>query len=618
MSKFSLLVMGGAVGLLCAGSPAVMAQSTAPGGSKTNAGETKPLFKIPNGGNFRYNGKSSQGEFLLMEVKWQAAGMQPDGTIRVSGDVKYKNPKTDMMDMRTINGNKSYITKTGELFFAMNDIGDKVFGPVDLIELEAARLAKSEKPAESKEREHGVSGTGGAPSKLQSSESLTQSNAATMVSKQDSLGDEDDNGSMKTNSSSISQRCAFNDAKAYDDRFKASGSFRVDNDTFHWKQTNSTLGNYRKILVRYANTCSLLSAADQYKSVLNDQGKAHTYFRGKSVKSKESFLSGNFKVLTKAHNLIKEEDDYIRMFGLQTLPGALRNNKKKIVTTEGALMLGAVVKSIGKENIAHKRTPLGIHAFNSIQGLLKLEKSDWVVHRIVQHAGLNVKHHPTRGRSLVQGETSAAGAARGQYTTIDDIVANRPAPVWQEDLVNEILQGRRTLNPTLDHVNFGRALVESGLDTPQERANYARDLTTYFRNQRALFPNGLANETAANFQRSMTNLLTATWEVRQLTGRSPITISQYNGYSRNFTNLLAALHKSGRLAIEADDFRNMLARIPGFQPDREQLRNIMRSEIQTILDNWRITDQLSSKHNLPAEIARAILLLALSLSPLGV
>jgi hypothetical protein len=620
MSKFSLMVMGGAVGLLCAGSPAVMAQSTAPGGSQTNVSEAKPPFKIPNDGKFKYRGKSPQGEVRLMEVDWQASGLNENtGTTRISGDAKYKNPKTGMMDTLAIDANRSYITKTGELFFALHAFGDKVYGPVDLAALESARLATSQKPAENQKDEPRASGIGGALLNPKNSEYSTDSNApSTNVSKNKLLENAEGSDTIeKTSGATAGQSCSFKNAKAYDDRFIASDSLRNGNDTFYWQQSDYTFGNNRKILVKIGRTCSLLNGTDQIKSVLDDDGVARIYYGGKLIKSTKKFYSNKFKTLTKAYNLIVAEDKYVRKFGLQKLPGAVRNKKKKVVVTEGALILGAAVKLIGKENIAHMRTPLGVRAFNSIQGLLKLEKSDWVVHRIVTHAGLKVDHHPTRGRSLVQGETSAAGEARGQYTTIDDIVANTPTPVRQEDLVNEILQGRRTLNPTLDHVNLGQTLVESGFYTLQGRTDYTRDLTTYFRNQRALFPNGLNNDTAANFQRSMEKLLNECREVRRLTRIEPFAIEHYNGISNNFTRLLEALNRSGRLAIQADDFRNMLARIPGFQPGRDQLRNIMRSEIQTILDNWRITDQLPNQDDLPVEIARAVTLLVVMLSPLG-
>lgn len=509
MRKVNLLIMSGAMGLLCAGSTAVLAQSAPPGGSKTNASETKPPFKIPNGGKFTYRGKSPQGEVRLMEVDWKTSGLiQKTGTTRISGDVKYKNPKTGKMDSLTIYGEKSYITKTGELFFALND-GGKVFGPVDLAALQVVRLAKSDKPAESKESGPGVSATGISTSTTQSGNPSINSNTPLKtLDKPDSLENNDKSDSVeKTANSTLSQRCAFKNSKAYDDRYKASGSFRAGNDTFHWQQAKSTLGNHRRILVRYERTCSLLGAADQHKSILNDQGQAHAYFKGKSVKSKANFYSDNFKTLKKAHNLIKAEDDYIRMFGSETLPGALRNKKKTIVTTEGALILGATIKSIGKENIAHKRTPLGIQAFNSIQGLLKLEKSDWVVHRMVQHAGLKVEHHPTRGRSLVQGETSAAGAAMTQYNTNVAIVGAAPDAPGGEAF-NRLAFGIREVRYINDRdVDQAVGVLNTGLQNPQERQRYVAAMANYLLGQRHVFEYNIPEAQRRHFQDDVDDLL---------------------------------------------------------------------------------------------------------------
>lgn len=618
--------MGGAIGLFCVSSEAVLASTVRPNVPDANIGEAKPPFTIPKSGNFKYNGRSPFGDVLVMAVTWKVSGLnKKTGTTRISGDVKYKNPKTNMMDSLVIDENRSFIKNTGELFFALHAVGDKVYGPVDLVALDGAHGIKFNSPpkknpppsdGEDTSPKNGLSMNPDPASASPIDEEVAENPADANV------------GALKL---AADKNAASPPGIVINDVFQTKGEFSPASRrmTIKWKQANfikrltypagSKAISFEiyldgKLQAGWKRNGPVYLDKDgfAYVPVVSPKGIPHNY------KSKVSFHSQGFKTLVKAVDTLKKESAHIRKKGLKSLPGARKNKKGEIISTDGALILGAVIKLVGPQKIAHKKSGLAVRTFDNIQWRLKDKETGWIVHRIVKHAGLKVDHHPTRGRSLVQGETSAAGAARGQYITIDDIVANRPAPVWQEDLVNEILQGRRTLNPTRDHVNLGQTLVESGLYAEQERANYARDLTTYFRNQRALFPNGLANDTAANFQRSMTNLLRITQEVRRLTGTNPITISQYNGFSRNFTNILAALHKSGRLAIEPDEFRNMLARIPGFQPDREQLRNIMRSEIQTILDNWRITDQLSNEYALPFDVARAILLLVIMLSPLGI
>ena len=58
MSKTSLFIMGGAIGLFCVSSGAVLASNAPPNFPNANINEAKPPFTIPKGGNFKYKGKS--------------------------------------------------------------------------------------------------------------------------------------------------------------------------------------------------------------------------------------------------------------------------------------------------------------------------------------------------------------------------------------------------------------------------------------------------------------------------------------------------------------------------------------------------------------------------------
>ena len=235
------------MGLLCASSPAALAQSAPPGGSKTNVSETKFPFKIPNSGSFRYNGKPSQGDFLQMEVKWQAAGMQPNtDKIRIGGDVKYKNPKTGMMDVRTINGDKSYITKSGELFFALNDVDGKVYGPVGLVELEAKRseskkLEKTDKKTESKSNVPSAEGMKAPSLGEKSAKSVNNASKSLSEGPKASL-DEVSSDLQSSESESLSSA---NNGSKPNDIFKTAGEFAVGRSVIiKWRQAARINGNY--------------------------------------------------------------------------------------------------------------------------------------------------------------------------------------------------------------------------------------------------------------------------------------------------------------------------------------------------------------------------------------
>lgn len=141
MSKFSLLFMGGAVGLLCAGSPAAMAQAMSQNVSKTSTSPTKSPDQIPKEGKFSYKAKNPSGKMLTLDVSWNALSQSDkDGNARISGGAKYKHPDTGSTDTVNMDETRSYLTKEGKLFFAFHAFGDKVFGPVDIVGLERKRV----------------------------------------------------------------------------------------------------------------------------------------------------------------------------------------------------------------------------------------------------------------------------------------------------------------------------------------------------------------------------------------------------------------------------------------------------------------------------------------------
>lgn len=146
MSKFSLLVIGGAVGLLCSGSPAAMAQAMAQNATKTDTSETKSPVQVPNEGEFTYNGKNTSGQMLTLKVTWKSLSqIREDGNAPVSGGAKYNHPETKMDSVVYIDEKQSYLTKEGKLFVVFTDFNGKIFGPIDVVELERKRVEASKK-----------------------------------------------------------------------------------------------------------------------------------------------------------------------------------------------------------------------------------------------------------------------------------------------------------------------------------------------------------------------------------------------------------------------------------------------------------------------------------------
>ena len=594
MRKVNLLIMSGTLGLLCAGSTAVLAQSTPPSGSKTNAGETKPPFKIPDSGAFKYRGKSPQGEFREMEVEWKASGLnQKTGTTRISGDVKYKYPKTGMMDSLTIDGERSYITKIGELFFALND-GGKIFGPVDLAALEIARLAKSGESAEKKDSGSGDSATGGVPSKTQGSGLSSSSN--TSLNELGVQDTQESDGSKKnyTPTRNVSSISCFSESKALDDRFKAQGSLEKEGKTFIWRQdgTHTRKDGTKGIEVFVIRNRKCISLAKN-KSFLDENGYAHIWYswlKSYIVKTAQYTKSPLLVLLERAHMKIKYENKKLGDYGLSQFKGAYRSEKGKLITTEATLLLGAVAETIGVENIANKKTQLGNRAFDSIDGLLKLEDADWVVHRMMSYLGLKVDVLPNKRRRLMERSTSNDGHQHVCYDCPNpEDIFDGALPLigglkqnLQNLLVQYIPDPRKfgSLNEWVIHVG----LLAAQRAFNERNIGHERDLAEYLALRGALFFDRPTPEIIQNLQNVIRQLASHSRERRA--GR--MTARQYGVVRRLLENQME--HTLGHhMRIDPQGFiRLLVENIPALAMTEDTLRGRVREEMLRLQANRRI------------------------------
>lgn len=483
MSKLRFLILSSAMGLLCASSPAALAQAALQGGSKSSVDQSKAAFSIPKGGFFKYRGKSPFGDILDMDVTWKTSQHQPKAeSMRIGGDVKYKNPKTGLIDSLVIDENRSYITKTGELHFALHAFGDKAFGPVELAALERARLAKSDKPSEKNENGLGASEKVAAPSKTKNSDPSMDSGApSTGLNKQ--VAQEDSDTSNTKSTSAINARCKFINATAYDDRFKASGSFNFGDDTFHWKQQKSTTTfNDRRILVRRAKDCAFGGAADQFKSIINDEGKVRAYIQGKSIASNESFYSNQFQLLVKATNQIKKENNHIVKHGLKSLPSAHKNRWQQVTATDGTVMLGALIIKLGAKKVAKQQGTTAAKTYNHINTHLKAKGVGRHVHFMAKHAGLKVKVHSKHGRMLDEGYVSGSDDDRvtdGNAANLEEIAAVGPLPPWHDRLVALVNEPGYDNLPRERRNARAFAIVRDGMNTNADRNRYAEQIADF-------------------------------------------------------------------------------------------------------------------------------------------
>lgn len=245
--------------------------------------------------------------------------------------------------------------------------------------------------------------------------------------------------------------------------------------------------------------------------------------------------------------------------------------------TAGGLILGGLIQSIGHYNVAHahkkKDSALAMSTFDNVHRLLQQKKMGFMVHRVAIHSGLKVDHHQTRGRSLVQGETSAAGEARGQQRNIDAVVDNTPPAPWRRDVANLVMRVGFDLQPRNWQQVEVRIAMQNRLNVQATRNAYANDIADYLNRQDILFVND--NDRLLRF-----------WIHRYLTVANNLRNADFNGldaaqraYRDTRRNFITYLRDVNDLRITPDAFMNLLDRIPGFQHNLEGLRGAANEEL---------------------------------------
>jgi hypothetical protein len=615
MSKFSLLIMGGAMGLFCVSSEAVLAKTVPPNIPNANINEARPPFAIPKGGNFNYRGTSPFGEVLVMNVAWKISQYQPKtDTIRISGDVKYKNAKTGMIDSLVIDENKSYITKAGELRFALHAFSGKVFGPVDLVALDGARLAKSGKPIQDATTEPGSSRKPFPPAEDKkpalNSDTSNKLAASSMAKIDRELGEVP--AGVSSLALTASKKAAAPVGIAINDVFQTQGEFSPANQRLvvKWKQANFIRGLKYPPQSKAISYDIYLDGKKQsgwkltgpayldkdgfaYVPVVSPQDIRHNY------KSKISFHSENFKTLVKAVNQIKKENKKIKEKGLKSLGSAIRDKKGQVIATDGTIILYALVRSIKAHNVAHKKSALATRTFDNINRLLQMDGMGWIVHRMVKHAGLKVNDHKRHGRSLVEGECSSsskfecsASSNVGQYSDHMSLIAAAPTPF--ADMVDQIALDRLCENG-ITNSDINKLVVAINNFTGSKRDAYAKSLADFLTKQRHVgrgYKDYLQNVIEA--------LLIHTRELRA--GR--IDEEEFHYRVRLVTQFIDKGSNPG--GMTGANIVNLILQMPGFEINNNLLATAMRSRVILRMNENLSLYELRRVHALPSGVVDLI------------
>jgi hypothetical protein len=627
MKKLKLLLMSGFV-VLSGAAQNVLAQqnSSSPPSSQTQ----KPPFATSPSGFFSYGVKTPRGENLRMEVTWEVSKSQPSKeSVRISGAVKYKNATTGKLESLQIDENKSYIDHSARLYFALPTISERVFGPVELSAVESARRKKADETAKE-----------GAPDPVKSDLATADDNKPSKVSEPNkpaapsaAQADEaslDNPSNADLQSSERESLSSANNGSKPNDIFKTAGEFTVGRSVvIKWRQSAFIKGNY------YPPGSKAVSF-DLYKDgkyqtgwehkwpsyIDKNTGYVHIKTRApkggsKNFTSTKSFHSVGFATLLDAINQIKKEENHLRNTNnLKSLPNTMKNKNGEVVMTAGGLILGGLIQSIGHHNVAHahkkKDSALAMSTFDNVHRLLQQKKMGFMVHRVAIHSGLKVDHHQTRGRSLVQGETSAAGEARGQQRNIDAVVDNTPPAPWRRDVANLVMRVGFDLQPRNWQQVEVRIAMQNRLNVQATRNAYANDIADYLNRQDILFVND--NDRLLRF-----------WIHRYLTVANNLRNADFNGldaaqraYRDTRRNFITYLRDVNDLRITPDAFMNLLDRIPGFQHNLEGLRGAANEELYQAIRCREALALLQRRGFVPPHLLEHILYFMTTITALGV
>ena len=325
---------------------------------------------------------------------------------------------------------------------------------------------------------------------------------------------------------------------------------------------------------------------------LDSNGKVHLPVRGPSgasrvFKSTQSFFSQDFKTLVDLMNKLRAEAAYIQKHDWNNLPFAFRNKEGKIVATESTLLLGGLIKKIGAKAIANSKKesrPFADRVHDNILRLSDNKTMGGLVKRMLGVAGLQLHDHPTRGRSLIVGERSAAGATPGdtQYETNAGLVSGAPLNRGFIDALNRIAHrmNRRT-DPTDQEVDLVLSLYDHQFAGRQRIVTYARELGNYLIGQRSVFRAGLTRGQWLDFRIHLENLLEDAQAFRE--GRMAA-----EDFHRLIERYTREIENEVRPTMTAANLVNLILQMPGFEITQNARRNNARELLVNAAERWRL------------------------------
>lgn len=626
MSKFSLFIMGGAIGLLCSGSPAAMAQAMSRNVSQTNNSATKTPVQIPKEGDFTYKARNASGQMLTLTVKWKAfSNTREDGNAPVSGDAKYNHPETKVDSVVSVDQTKSYLTKEGKLFVFLTDFNGKLLGPIDVVKLELERLEKSRKNTNTNSNNNTNTNNQNSSSPTGDKTSLKTTQNTDPSKNTDKRTGLNDNTKNVVSDPSLQSPTDYstnstNGDFRLNDIFKSSGEFNPSKrERITWSQSNPIKG------IKYPDGSKPVSF-NIYKdgktwdgwnrtrgSYIDRDGfvhiKTYQYYSGfKEFKSKESFYSDNYRMLLRVKKQINNEEEVAsrNKLGVKTLKNVFKDKKGEVVHTKGTAILGGLILSIGASNISKKESPLTVKVFNVINDLMKYDHTGWLVHRAAANAGLKVEHHKTRGRKLVIGQVaSGCAAARPQYDNVFDIIENAPCMPWRPFFVNRLFRFGFTGLPVVwQRVEFEH-VMRWQLNNRQVREQYAENIAEYLNRQNFLFingpggPNHIRRVALAAHIRDYLNAIVDNRE-----NNNEDTLFEYEAALDRLENYL---RYDDDLRIGRREFIDILNTIHGFQRFEPTLRLVANREVALGLRYMQNVNTLNGDGIWPRAMLREIL-----------
>lgn len=308
---------------------------------------------------------------------------------------------------------------------------------------------------------------------------------------------------------------------------------------------------------RLAGPAYLNNQGHIHLPVVSPKGVAHVF------RSRLSFYSEDFKALVKMLTQFRAEYRHISKHGWKSASFVFSNKKRKIVATKSTLLLGALIKKIGAKAIANSKKeskPFADRIHDNILRMLNNKTMGGLALRMAEAAGLQIAHHPTRGRSLlVPGQSAAAGATPGatQHQTNGEIVMGAPlAPEFIDGLNRLAERVRSPRNPTEAEVGEALRLYNQQFEDEQREA-FLDSMADYLANQRRIYRRGASPNQFAGLRRFLGNFLGDVREFRE--GRLN---------RRQFDSILTVVEVELGLTgptMRSADLLNLIQQMPGFE-----------------------------------------------------